>query len=398
MSDFALSGVINGSWWALLAYLLATTHITIVSVTLYLHRHQAHHAVDLHPLLAHFFRFWLWLTTGMKTREWVAVHRKHHATVETEADPHSPQIHGIRKLLLEGSELYRAAAADSELVQRYGFGTPDDWLEKNVYAKFPYLGVALYLLPAVVLFGPIGLTIWAVQMLWIPFLAAGVINGIGHYWGYRNYEVKDASRNIFPWGILIGGEELHNNHHAHGSSARFAEKWWEFDIGWLYLRLLGLFRLARVKKLPPKTIQIPGKARLDMETMRAIIACRFQVMARYSREVLKRVHRDELKQTSDSTYRRIIRQARRLLRRDEALMDAKARRRLAAALSSSRDLKTVYEFKQRLQTLWTQTATTQEHLLKAVQDWCRQAEATGIKALQDFAHSLRSYALQPVTA
>ncbi len=394
MSLLSFTGFLDWSIWTLLAYLLVTTHLTMVTVTLFLHRHQAHRAVDLHPLVTHPFRFWLWLSTGMSTREWVAVHRKHHAKVETVDDPHSPQIHGLRKLLLQGSELYREAAADKEILQRYGFGTPQDWLETRLYGAHPTLGLGLYFVVDVLLFGPIGITVWALQMMAIPFFAAGIINGLGHFWGYRNYEVADASRNIFPWGILIGGEELHNNHHAHGSSARFSEKWWEFDVGWFYLRVLSVLGLAQVKKLPPKTVQVPGKVLLDTEAMRAIIATRFQVMARYSREVLKSVHRQEMKRSADSAYRRILARARRLLRREESMMDDRARHRLAVALSSSPDLKTVYEFKQRLQTLWTQTAATQEHLLKAVQDWCRQAEATGIKALEDFARSLRSYSLQ----
>ncbi|MFL6712717.1 MAG: acyl-CoA desaturase, partial [Sulfurifustis sp.] len=228
-----LTGVVSLPWWGYVLVALVFTHITIASVTIYLHRHQAHRALDLHPVVSHFFRFWLWLTTGMITKEWAAVHRKHHAKVETPDDPHSPQQWGIRKVLWDGTSLYRVASKDGEILAKYGHGTPDDWIERHLYSRRNTWGIASMLVINLVLFGPIGLTIWAVQMAWIPFFAAGVINGIGHYWGYRNYEVQDASRNIVPWGILIGGEELHNNHHAYPSSAQLSNKWWVFDIGWL---------------------------------------------------------------------------------------------------------------------------------------------------------------------
>ncbi len=393
-----LDGLIDWSVWTLVVYFLVTTHLTLIPVTLYLHRCQAHRALELHPLVTHPFRFWLWLTTGMGTKEWVAVHRKHHAFVETEGDPHSPMVHGIRKVMLEGTELYQQAARDPEVLKRYGFGTPDDFMERHVYSH-RYLGIGLYLLLAVALFGPIGITIWAFQMMWIPFIAAGVINGIGHYWGYRNYdEVADTSRNIVPWGLFIVGEELHNNHHAHGSSAKFSAKWWEFDLGWFYIRVLSLLGLAKVRKLAPKPIQVPGKSRLDMEAMRAIINARFQVMAEYSRKVMSRVVRDEVKVHGDSAARRILRRARRLLPRSDLLLNESHRRELAMALSQSERLRVVYDFKKRLGALWNQTASSQEQLLHAVQDWCRQAEATGIRALQDFAQRLRGYALMPPQA
>jgi Fatty-acid desaturase len=234
-------------WWGYLLCTLVLTHVTIAAVTLYLHRHQAHHAIELHPLPAHFFRFWLWLTTGMVTREWVAVHRKHHARVETMDDPHSPQIHGIRKVLLEGVELYRQEAARQDTLQAFGHSTPDDWVERYLYGRHPGTGIALMLFINLLLFGFAGIAIWAVQMAWIPFFAAGVINGVGHYGGYRNFETSDASTNIVPLGILIGGEELHNNHHAFTASAKFSSRWWEFDLGWAYIRCLQCLRLAWVK-------------------------------------------------------------------------------------------------------------------------------------------------------
>lgn len=381
--------------WGIVVFTLVSTHVTIAAVTIYLHRHQAHRALELHPVVAHFFRFWLWLTTAMNTREWVAVHRKHHAACETEDDPHSPQVAGIRKVLLEGSELYRAAAAKPEIVEKYGFGTPDDWLERNLYLRFRNYGVALLLVLDLALFGLIGLTVWAVQMLWIPVTAAGIINGVGHYWGYRNYEVPDASRNIVPWGIIIGGEELHNNHHAHGSSAKLSSKWWEFDIGWLYIRLFSFVGLARVKKVAPKPVLSPHKDGIDLDTVRAVVNARFQVLSRYARDVVTRVYRDEVRRGRESGVRPSLRRARALLIREESLMDEQARARLQQVLSASERLQIVYDFKQRLQAIWKQSAATQEHLVQALQEWCRQAEATGIKALEDFARSIRRYTSQP---
>lgn len=389
------NGLLDFSAWGILAFVLVTTHITIAAVTIYLHRHQTHRALDLHPAVAHFFRFWLWLTTAMNTREWVAVHRKHHAGCETEEDPHSPQVLGIRKVLLQGSELYRGAASDPKLVDKYGFGTPDDWIERRLYRRFRNAGVVLMLFVDLLLFGAIGLTVWGVQMLWIPLTAAGVINGVGHYTGYRNYEVPDASRNIVPWGILIGGEELHNNHHAHASSAKLSSKWWEFDIGWLYIRVLAALGLARIKKVAPQPVVLPDKEGVDMDTVRAVVNARFQVLSRYAHDVVARVHRDELRRTLGSSCHQYLKRARALLVREESLMDERARERLQLVLSNSESLKTVYDFKQRLQAIWKQSATTQEHLLHALQDWCRQAEATGIKALQDFARAIRGYTLQP---
>ena len=371
---------------ALLASLLLT-HITIASVTIYLHRHQAHRALELHPLASHFFRFWLWFTTGMRTKDWVAVHRKHHAKVETAEDPHSPQVYGIRKLLLEGAELYRAEADNEETLAKYGRGTPDDWIERRLYTPYDRYGIVLLLAIDLALFGLAGIAVWGIQMLWIPVFAAGVINGIGHYWGYRNYEVSDASTNIVPWGILIGGEELHNNHHTFASSARLSSKWWEFDIGWFYIRLMQMLGLARVRRVAPRPLRDPRKSSVDMDTLGAIIGNRFQIMSHYGRDVLARVYRDEMR-------RRPPRRARRLLLRNESLIDERDRQQIDSILSSSQHLQTAYRFKQALQDLWTRSTSSNEHLLQSLQDWCHQAEASGIKALQDFARTLRSYSMK----
>ena len=388
------SGLLDLPWWGYVLATLGMTHVTIASITIYLHRHQAHRALDLHPAIAHFFRFWLWLTTGTITEEWVAVHRKHHASVESEDDPHSPKIFGIRKLLLEGAELYREAARDPETIARYGHGCPDDWLERNVYKPCTDRGYYLMLVIDVVLFGPIGITIWAVQMLWQPVFAAGVINGIGHWWGYRNYETRDISTNIVPWGILIGGEELHNNHHAFASSAKLSAKPWEFDVGWAYIRLLECLRLARVKKLPPEVVMVPGKRDLDVETVQALVSNRFQVMADYAKRVLNRVHAEEIAKI-ESSRRGFLKSARSLLIREESLLSGEARVRLERVLAHSDALKTVYRSKRRLQALWQQRHATEEHLLEGLRDWCRQAEASGVRALEEFARTLPAYSMRP---
>jgi stearoyl-CoA desaturase (delta-9 desaturase) len=395
-----LEGLISLPWWGYIIAALVLTHITIAAVTIYLHRHQAHRALDLHPIVSHFFRFWLWLTTGMVTKEWAAIHRKHHAKVETPDDPHSPQQAGIRTVMWQGAELYRQAAKIPETMEKYGHGTPDDWLERNLYTRHSGKGIVLMFAINLVLFGPLGITIWAVQMAWIPIFAAGIINGVGHYWGYRNYEVTDASTNIVPWGILIGGEELHNNHHTFGSSAKFSSKWWEFDIGWLYINLMQSVGLARVKKIPPELTCDTAKQHVDLDTVKAVITGRFVVMSQFAREVMQHVHREELKKVdrADRESWTLIKRARRLMVREAAQLDETRRLLLQRALELNDRLKTVYAMKQKLVDIWNRRATTQEHLIQALQEWCREAEATGIKALQDFSQKLRTYTLAPAPA
>ncbi len=385
-----INGLLDLSWWQLVLVVLALTHVTIVSVTVYLHRCQAHRALDLHPLAAHFFRFWLWLTTGMVTSEWVGVHRRHHARCETDEDPHSPQVLGLRKVLWEGAELYREAARQPDLVERYAHGTPDDWIERRLYRPYNFVGVAVMLVIDVVLFGIPGIAAWAIQMIWIPFFAAGVINGVGHFWGYRNFQSPDAATNIVPWGILIGGEELHNNHHAFPSSAKLSSRWWEFDIGWMYIRLFSMLRLARVRRIAREPVVETGKGAIDMDTVKAVVVHRMYVLANYAREVIKPVANAELCR-SERHCRRLARQARRLLVREESSLDASSRQRLENILRHSQVLATVHRSRQQLQQVWERTASSQEALLGALQQWCRDAESSGIKALQDFARSLRSY-------
>lgn len=392
-----LTGLIDLPWWGYVVVTLAMTHITIICVTVYLHRHQTHRGLDLHPAVSHFFRFWLWITTGMQTKAWVAIHRKHHAKCETAEDPHSPAYFGIRKVLMEGAELYKKEAKNTATLDKYGHNTPDDWMERKVYTPFTSKGIILMLLINVALFGPIGLTIWAIQMAWIPVLAAGVINGIGHYWGYRNYECADAARNVLPWGILIGGEELHNNHHTFASSAKLSSKWWEFDIGWMYIRILEIFGLAKVKKVAPKPAFNPAKDRCDIETVRAVVTNRFQVMARFAREVVNKVHREEIEKLDPTDQKRVLlKRSRRLLVREATLIDANHRAWLAEALEHSNRLQTVYTMKERLQDIWHRSTATQEQLVHAIEDWCRQAEATGIQALRDFSAKLKTYSVAPL--
>lgn len=388
-----LEGLLGGSLWLVVGYTLVVTHITIAAVTIYLHRHQAHRALDLHPWVSHFFRFWLWMTTGMRTIDWVAVHRKHHAACETVNDPHSPQVLGINKVLAQGAELYQNEAANPETLEQFGKGTPDDWIERNVYSRFSYAGIGLMLAINVVLFGALGLTVWAVQMMWIPVWAAGVINGIGHWRGYRNYECADASRNISPFGILIGGEELHNNHHTYPNSAKLSSKWWEFDIGWMYIRILDLLHLAQVRKVPPTPFIVRSKRRIDADTLAAVVINRFQVMSRYCRVVIYPVLKEEFHK-ADVSYRQLFKRSRELLVREESLLNAAAKQKLETVLSRSHALRTVYRFKQQLQEIGRRSTATQEVLLKQLQEWCKQAEATGIRALQDFARSLPAYTLR----
>jgi len=384
-------GLLDLPWWGYIVVTLVFTHITIAGVTIYLHRHSAHRALELHPLVSHFFRFWLWLTTGMVTKEWTAIHRKHHAKCETEEDPHSPQVLGLNKVLLEGSELYRKESVNQETLDKYGHGTPDDWIEKHVYSKSDMMGVGLMLIINTALFGPIGLTIWAVQMLWIPIFAAGVINGIGHYIGYRNFQVNDASTNILPWGILIGGEELHNNHHAYASSARLSSKWYEFDIGWLYIRLMEMAGLAKVKKLAPPVLMEPTTRACDDRTLQAVITHRWDVLARFSSSV-RNTCLEEIRRIAENsaTYGSDFR---RWLNLDARFVSDQERARVAKLAEQSRTLKTVVTMREELVQLWQKSSATKEQLVKQLEDWCRRAELSGIAALQDFSRTLRRYAV-----
>lgn len=390
--DWLSHGLLNLSVGGVVIFTLIVTHITIVSVTVYLHRHAAHRAVELHPLLQHFFRFWLWLTTGMITKEWAAIHRKHHAVCETADDPHSPKIMGLKKIFWQGAEVYRAATEQPEIMERYGAGCPDDWVEHHVYQRFTILGLALMLITDVALLGVIGISVWAVQMLWIPVFAAGVINGIGHYWGYRNFECADAATNIVPWGILIGGEELHNNHHTYPNSAKLSQKPWEFDMGWFWIRLFEICGLAKARSTGPVVERIEGKSTLDVDTAWAVLNDRFRIMAKYAEAVVAPLVEREYHRADEAT-RNLFKKAKKVLCREESLVDAAGRHRIAELIGHSPDLKAIYELRLKLQQVWAKRGASADELLGALKQWCIDAEATGIQALSDFVDELKSYSI-----
>lgn len=388
--DF-LYGLLNLSFWG---YVLATfimVQITMMAVTLYLHRDQAHRAIDLHPALRHFFRFWIWCSSGMLTREWVSIHRKHHAYCETADDPHSPQIYGLKKVLLEGAELYRAETNNAETLEKFGRGTPDDWLERNFYLRFAFGGIFLMLFANLLLFGVPGITIFAIQMISMPVFAAGIINGVGHHSGYRNFECDDAATNIVPWGILIGGEELHNNHHAFPTSAKFSIRRWEFDIGWLYIKLFSFFGMARVNRVAPRPVMGScTKKPLDIENLTAIIVNRMHVLRDYTKQVTLPVFNTERARANGNAA---FRRARKLLVRRPTLLDERAMTRLGDLLADNVALRTVHEYREKLLAIWTSANLSNEKLLDQLKDWIHDAEASGIKALEDFAERLRTYQL-----
>ena len=380
--------MIQLSPWAYVAITLALTHVTVAATTIFLHRHQAHRAIDLHPAVSHFFRFWLWLTTGTVTREWVAVHRKHHAHCETADDPHSPQVRGIATVLFKGALLYVEEGRKAETLADFGKGTPDDWIENNLYSRFRNLGLVLMALIDVLLFGWVGLIIYAVQIVWIPFWAAGVVNGVGHYWGYRSFETDDASRNIVPFGIIMGGEELHNNHHAYRQSARFSCKWWELDIGWLYIRLLARLGLATVNRTAPRT-RFVAKDIVDVATVTALLRNRYHVLKLYGANVIGPVLRNEMR---DKHPRKQLRRLRKWLVREDLELNVAEREAVDEALSANHALRAVVDFKEQLKALMQPTVRRNARVVR-LQEWCANAEATGIGALREFAMRLRGYSM-----
>ncbi|HSC80874.1 MAG TPA: fatty acid desaturase [Chitinolyticbacter sp.] len=391
-----LNGLIDLPWWGYIVVTLVLTHITIASVTIYLHRHQAHRAIDLGPVPSHFFRFWLWLTTGMVTKQWAAIHRKHHARCETAEDPHSPQVLGINKVMWEGAELYRAESKNAETMEKFGHGTPDDWLERNLYSKYSATGPTLMMILNLALFGVNGIWIWAIQMIWIPFWAAGVINGLGHYIGYRNFECEDASTNLVPWGIIVGGEELHNNHHTFGTSAKFSYKWFEFDIGWGYIRTLEILRMAKVRRVAPKFKRAEVRPEIDEHALAVVIANRYAIAAQYARS-FKAIVAEELdKLRANARLPQLeanpARQMKVWLKQDAKDTPETDKQRLDQLLAESKTLAQVYQMRQELTRLWERSSLTRSELVKHLQDWCARAEASGIAALQEFSLRLRSVA------
>ena len=394
MDSILYSGVFDLPWWGLVMVALALTHITIAAVTIFLHRHQAHRALDLHAVISHFFRLWLCMTTGMVTKEWAAVHRKHHAKCDAPEDPHSPQILGLKRVLWGGVFLYVRATRDREMIKRYGHGTPDDWIERNVYTRYPKVGMTLMGLIGISLFGVVpGLLILTTQLIWIPFWAAGVINGIGHYWGYRHWSTPDASTNIVPWGIVIGGEELHNNHHAYPTSAKLSNKWYEFDIGWMYICMLEALALAKVKHVAPVPQFVAPRTTVDAQTLQAVITNRYDVLANYAKS-LKRTYIDERRALRLGVPRNalLLEDIKHSLdRKDKTPLEIK-RAEFAEVLAQSHALQTVYRMRRELVALWTRSAAPRDQLVGQLQDWCQRAEASGVQALVEFSRRLRSYA------
>ena len=388
--DWLANGLWNLSWWQIVLYTLLTTHITIASVTIFLHRAQAHRAMDLHAIPSHFFRFWLWLGTGMVTKEWVAIHRKHHAKCETEEDPHSPQTRGIETVLWRGAELYRAEAKNKETMVKFGHGTPNDWIERNLYTRYSWQGVGLMLILNLALFGAAGAAVWAVQMLWIPITAAGIINGIGHYWGYRNFEAPDASTNVSPWGVIIGGEELHNNHHTYPTSAKFSVKPYEFDLGWFYISLMRKVGWATVKKVPPKLRLGTIKPVADEKTLEAVIANRYEVMAGYAREMKRACKAEIAAVTAKGQDFATLKSAKRWLHRDEDKVPAAARPQLQQVRAAHPALDKMLSMREELRQMWLNTNHSREQLAADLQAWCRRAEESGIEALRQFSLKLRA--------
>ena len=388
------SGIFDLPWWGCVVAMLALTHVTIAAVTIFLHRCQAHRALDLHPAASHFFRLWLWLTTGMVTKEWVAIHRKHHAKCETAEDPHSPQIYGLNRVLWLGVFLYVKEAFNRQTLARYGHGTPEDWIERNLYSRHSMLGLVLMGAVNIALFGLVpGALILIAQIVWIPFWAAGVINGIGHFWGYRSWDSPDASTNIVPWGILIGGEELHNNHHAYASAAKLSNKWYELDLGWLYIRILSALGLASVKKVPPMPRFTAAKSTVDMETLQSVIANRYDVLAKYAKS-LKATYVEELSKLRQMAPQdaEVLKRLRRWITRDEKAVPAQQKAELQQVLARTGALQTVYTMRRDLVAVWERSNASREQLVKELQDWCHRAEASGVRHLVEFSQRLRCYA------
>ena len=388
--DWLGHGLWNLSWWQVVLYTLATTHITIAAVTIFLHRAQAHRSVDLHAIPSHFFRFWLWLSTGMVTKEWVAIHRKHHAKCETVDDPHSPQTRGLDTVMWRGAELYRAESKNLDTMKKFGHGTPDDWMERNVYTRFSWQGIGLMLVLNLTVFGALGAAVWAVQMAWIPVWAAGVVNGVGHYWGYRNFEAQDASTNLSPWGILIGGEELHNNHHTYPTAAKFSVKPYEFDIGWTYITMMKAIGWATVKKVPPKLQLGDVKPVADEKTLEALIANRYEVMAGYARGVRQACREEIAALQARQADVSVLKAAKRWLHRDAEKVPAVALPQLAQARAAHPALDKMVTMREELRQLWLNTSQSREQLTADLQAWCRRAEESGIAVLREFSIRLRA--------
>lgn len=387
-----LYGVVRLPWWGYVALTFAMVQLMFLGVTLYLHRDQSHGGLVLHPVLRHLFRFWLWFCSGTVTREWVAVHRRHHAFADGPGDPHSPVVFGLRRVVLQGYELYVAAARDPKILANYGRGTPDDWLERNVYSRFPKVGISLFVVLQLIVFGVPAVTMLAVQLVAQPFFAAGIINGLGHRLGYRSFELPTAATNIVPWGLLIAGEELHNNHHAFPSSPRFSVQRWEIDLGWLFICMLRALRLARVGRLAPRPNIVRARGVIDTDTVRGLFTNRLHVLRDYRRCVIRPVFSELMKQESAAM---LARSSRQLLVRHPKLLDARGRQQLRELLDRYEVLRTVVDFRDRLQRIWDEASARHGRALEELRELCMQAEGSSILALRKFVLRLRAYAAAP---
>ena len=390
MSAISPYGLFELPFWGYVAVTFVTIQVMFLGVTLYLHRDQAHGGLQLHPVLRHIFRFWLWFSSGVVTKEWVAVHRRHHAYADLEGDPHSPVIFGLKRVVFEGYELYTAATRDPAILKHYGKGTPDDWLERNLYSRYSTLGIVLFSLTFLVLFGIPAIVMVVVHLAAQPFFAGGVVNGLGHAVGYRSFEMPSTATNLVPWGLLLGGEELHNNHHAFPRSARFAVQRWEFDIGWFCICVFRALGLARVRYVAPRPRLEPHRSELDADTVQALFRNRMHVLREYARRVVLPVCRELARREPRGSLPPMTPK---LLIRHPTLLADEARRVLRDLLERYEVLRRVVEYREGLQHLWNETSANQSKAVAQLREWCARAEASGIRALRDFSLRLPAYAL-----
>jgi stearoyl-CoA desaturase (Delta-9 desaturase) len=385
-------GLVRMPWWGYALVVYGGIQIMFLGITLFLHREQSHGALELHPILRHFFRFYLWFCSGTVTKEWVAVHRRHHAYSDQVGDPHSPVVFGLKKVVLEGYELYVEGARNKEILTNYGKGTPDDWIERNLYSRFPKLGIVLFCVTHVALFGIFSIIMVAIQLVAQPFFAAGIINGVGHHFGYRSYEMASTATNIIPWGLFIAGEELHNNHHAFPWSARFSLQKWEFDMGWLFITVFRAVGLCKVKRVAPRP-HFAKKAEVDTDTIQALFTNRMHVLRDYGRRVVKPVAREVARRERDSAEAVTPSWVSKLLIRHPATLSEASHRSLKDLMTRHKELQAIQEFRERLMQLWNDA--NHARAVQQLKEWCAQAEASGIRALREFANSLPAYVRAP---
>ncbi len=388
--DLLINGLIEFTWVEYIIYTLIVTQITIMAITLYLHRGICHSAIDIRAPLAHFFRFWLWFTTSMKTADWVAIHRKHHAKVETIDDPHSPIVHGINTVLFRGADLYAEEKANEETIKKYSHNCPNDWIEHKIYSGKSNLGILFLFILNILMFGVVGIIIWAIQMMWTPIFAAGGINGVGHYYGYRNFDTADESTNMMPIAFFIGGEELHNNHHAYPTAAKFSYKPWEFDIGWLYIKIFSIIGLVKVKRLAPKTIVEETSKELDSETAYALLRSKILVITNYTKKVINPIMKKETKSASNELKKLIKKSKTSFLRQPDRISNQSITD-LQMIFNENNSLSIVYNLKNKLHSILNSKYSKLDKFKDTINEWCLEAKSQGIDDLNDFSESLKGY-------